>query len=102
MQYRYLHMSIGGDALVNLGAITSEITFLFVYLCMVIEQKSAYHLHSSLWHFKRIGRLKCQWARAKRRWMCTSHINLVGFDQSSTYAVNAAQLGTAGIDRHLG
>ena len=24
-------------------------------------------------------RLKCRWSRLKRRWTCTSHINLVGF-----------------------
>ena len=28
---------------------------------------------------RRVGRLKCWWVHLKWRWMCTSHINLVGF-----------------------
>jgi len=28
---------------------------------------------------RRVGRLKCRWARLKQWWTCTSNINLVGF-----------------------
>jgi len=46
---------------------------------MVIWGKSAYDLHSSRWHFQTHWTIECRWAHLKRRWTCTSHINLMGF-----------------------
>jgi len=60
VQYRHLHKGFktGDDTsipcknLVNLIAVISQIPFLYMYLRIVIERKSAYNLHSSCWHFQ--------------------------------------------------
>jgi len=87
MQQRHLHKGINTHDyaatscknLVNFCAVTPEITFLYLYLCMVIGRNrsmiSIHHAGIS----RRIGRLKCWWVRSKWRWTCTSHVNLVGF-----------------------
>jgi len=75
MQYPHLHKGVNtGDGaatssknLVIFGAISPKITFLIVYLCVVIGRKSVYDLYSSRWHFQTHCTIEMSMARLKQR-----------------------------------
>ena len=88
MQYRHLHKDINTDDdaatsykhMMHLCAVTPEIMFL---ICVPsygywanIGLRSPFVASKNASVSKRVGRLKCRWARDGT---CTFHINLVGF-----------------------
>jgi len=108
MQFLHLDKGVntGNDAaiscknLVNFGAVTPEITFLIVYLCMVIGRKLAMMCICCVDISKCTGRLKCRWERLKWRWYMYISCKFGGL-LFITSAVNAAQLCKASIDQYL-
>ena len=102
MQFHHLHKGVntGDDAamsyknLVNFGAVTLIITFLYEYLHVVIGRKSAYDLRSLCRHFLMRWTIEMSMGAYKAAiGMCISY--KFGGLLSGTSTVNAAQLCTA-------
>jgi len=87
----------------ELGAVTSEITFLICAPSHGYWAKSAYYLYSSCWHFQMRWTTEMSMGEFKAAMHLYISYKFGGLLSSTVLLqlnVNAAQLCTAGIDQH--